>query len=166
MNWNALKLLILDVDGVLTDGAVIIAEDGTGPKVFAVHDGCALKQWQEAGHEVAIISGRSSRAVERRAEELGISFVRQGCGEKLSVYESALESLGVNDGAVCYVGDDVPDLGPMGRCACPVAVANARPVVKQRSRYVTRRSGGGGAVAEVVELVLRKQGLWAVNSGL
>jgi len=157
MNLDAINLLVLDVDGVLTDGAIVMSESGSLIKAFDAQDGYALKLWQRAGHEVAIISGRETPVVAQRAAELGIKAVRQSCSDKLAVYERLLETLGSNDAAVCYVGDDLPDLPPMRRCAFPVAVANAVPGVKQVAQYVTRRCGGTGAVAETIERILRKQ---------
>ena len=161
MDFDAINLLVLDVDGVLTDGSIVMGESGPVTKVFGTHDGYALKLWGRVGHKIAIISGRTSPAVERRAAELGIEAVRQGCEDKLATYDRLLEAAGATDAAVCYVGDDVPDLPPMRRCAFPVAVANAVPAVKQTAQYVTRLPGGTGAVAEVIELILRKQRRWS-----
>lgn len=152
---------MLDVDGVLTSGQVGFDGQGSGGRWFAVQDGCGLKLWRLAGRQAAIISGRKSQAVVQRAAELGIKVVMQGVDDKLAAYRQVLEQMGADDDRVCYVGDDLPDLGPMGACAFPVAVYNAVPAVKRRAQYVTSRPGGGGAVAEVVELILRKQGKWA-----
>lgn len=163
VDFDALNLLILDVDGVLADGSIVLSESGSLTKAFGVHDGYAVKLWRRLGYEVAIISGRASPVVERRAAELGIEAVRQGCEDKLAAYDQLLETRGVADAAVCYVGDDMPDLPPMRRCAFPVAVANAVPCVKQVAQYVTRLPGGGGAVAETIELILRKQRRWSVE---
>ena len=160
MDLDAVNLLVLDVDGVLTDGTIVMSESGALIKAFDVHDGYTLRLWRRAGHEVAIISGRDSTVVARRAAELGIETVRQGCGDKLATYENVLEALDSTDEAVCYMGDDAPDLLPMRRCAFPVAVANAVPSVKQVAQYVTRTPGGAGAVAETIEVILRKQRRW------
>ncbi len=154
------NLLILDVDGVLTDGGLSTTPgDGWG-KRFYVQDGCAIKLWQRFGGTVAILSGRSEACVAKRAEELGITHVRTGVGDKLPAYESILAAAKCDDGVTGYVGDDLPDLGPMGRAGFPIAVANAHPAVKRSSMYVTRRRGGDGAVAEVVELLLRRKRRW------
>lgn len=161
MDFAPIDLLILDVDGVLTSGQVTFGKEGHAERTFDVHDGCCLKLWHGCGRRSAILSGRRSGAVERRAEELGIGTVIQAVGDKLSAYQDILTGLGLGDEGVCYVGDDLPDLAPMGRCAFPVAVRNAVPAVKQAARYVTRRSGGEGAVAEVIELILRKQRRWS-----
>ena len=161
MDSALINLLILDVDGVLTDGRVTAGGDGKWAKGFYVQDGCAIKLWQRCGGRVALLSGRSEEVVERRATELGIELVRTGVEDKSSVYSALVASVGCGDAAVAYVGDDLPDVGPMSRAGFPVAVANAHPAVKRVSMYVTRRRGGCGAVAEVVELLLRKQQRWS-----
>lgn len=161
MDFSAIQLLILDVDGVLTDGRIVTAEHGESEKHFHVHDGCAIKLWRQAGGKVAIVSGRAGRAVEIRAAELEIAPVVTGARDKLAGYENVLASVKLVDAVTAYVGDDLPDLSPMARCAFPVAVANAQPAVKRAARYVTRRAGGSGAVAEVIELLLRKSGRWS-----
>lgn len=160
MDFAPLNVLLLDVDGVLTDGRVTLSPDGETQKTFHVHDGSAIRVWQRATHRVAILSGRRSPAVDRRARELGIEVVRQGVQDKEAAYDEVLRELHAADRNVCYVGDDGPDLGPMRRCGFPVAVADAIGPVKRAARYVTARPGGAGAVAEVVELLLRKQHLW------
>ena len=155
------KLLILDVDGVLTDGRLPYAGGGNEVKVFDVQDGLAIKLWQAAGGTAAIISGRQSPAVEARAKDLGIEFVRQGVADKRPAYEAAGQAAGVSDAETAVIGDDLPDLPMMRRCAYPVAVANATPMVKRAARYVTRRTGGAGAVAEAIERLLRLDGKWS-----
>ena len=157
MDVTSIKLLILDVDGVLTDGRIVTDPGGDPRKSFHVQDGYAIKIWQRCGGEAAILSGRADRVVTQRAAELGIEWVHVGALDKLQAYESILAEAGCTDSNVAYVGDDLPDLGPMARCAFPIAVANAVPAVKRASVYVTRVSGGLGAIAEVVELLLRKQ---------
>ncbi|UCE60926.1 MAG: HAD hydrolase family protein [Phycisphaerales bacterium] len=161
MNFASIDVLILDVDGVLTDGTIVTTADGDGARRFNVQDGCALKLWQRCGGKVAIISGRGGEAVTRRADELGIDWVHTGISEKLPVYEAILAEAGCTDEAVAYLGDDLPDLPPLARAGFPVAVADAVPVVKRASSYVTRRRGGCGAVAEVIELLLRKKKRWS-----
>lgn len=161
MNWASLKLLVLDVDGVLTDGRIHSSTDGAWEKAFYVQDGCAVKMWARAGGTSAIVTGRSDAAIHRRAEELGIEHLRTGAGEKVAALHDILLATETTADAVVYVGDDLPDLGPMKVAAFPVAVANAHPAVKRAAGYVTRRLGGAGAVAEVVEFLLRKQGRWA-----
>ncbi|MHC4697568.1 MAG: KdsC family phosphatase [Planctomycetota bacterium] len=161
MNLDSIELLILDVDGVLTNGHIITGPDGDGTKRFHVQDGYAVKLWQRCGGSVALLSGRGGEAVTRRAKELGIERVHTGVTDKLAAYEEILASAGSRDEAVGYVGDDVPDLAPMARAGFAVAVADAVPAVKRVADYVTRRGGGRGAVAEVVELLLRKQKRWS-----
>jgi len=167
MGENVIELLILDVDGVLTDGSVLMTGDGDSPdravtlaKAFYVQDGCAVKLWQRCGGSVALLSGRKEAAVARRAAELGIIEVRTGIADKLGGYETILASAGCSDAVVAYVGDDLPDLRPMARCGTPIAVANAAPAVKRAAAYVTRRRGGNGAVAEAVEWLLRSGNRW------
>lgn len=161
MNRASVELLILDVDGVLTDGHLTVAPDGEPAKAFCVQDGYAVKLWQRCGGKVAILSGRADQATTRRAKELAVEWVRTGVTDKLAAYQGIVDAAGCADAAVGYIGDDLPDLGPMSRCGFPVAVANAVPTVKCAACYVTRRRGGQGAVAEVVELLLRKQKRWA-----
>lgn len=156
----AIKLLILDVDGVLTTGSLSYDAAGDETKVFQVQDGAAIRLWQAAGGSVAIISGRRSSAVIARARDLGISCVEQGVADKLAAYRMVRDSHGLTDDETSVVGDDLLDLGPMQRCAYPIAVANAIAQVKRAARYVTRRRGGEGAVAEAVERLLRLNGAW------
>lgn len=161
MQMNAIKLLMLDVDGVLTDGRIVVGPSGESTKPFYVQDGCAIKLWQQCGAEIAIVSGRSSDAIHHRAVELGIKWVHTGVTSKQSAYEAIRTTSGCGNAEVAYVGDDLPDLEPMSHCGFPVAVANAVPAVKRAALYVTRRLGGEGAVGEVVELLLRKKKRWS-----
>jgi len=161
MDLASIGLLILDVDGVLTDGRVVQTPHGEGDKRFHVQDGCAVKLWQRCGGKVALISGRGGETVKRRAAELGIEWVHTGVADKLSAYEEVLASTGCSDAVVAYVGDDLPDVVVMERVGMPIAVADAVFAVKRIADYVTRRAGGCGAVAEVVELLLRKQRRWS-----
>jgi 3-deoxy-D-manno-octulosonate 8-phosphate phosphatase (KDO 8-P phosphatase) len=155
-NLARIKLLILDVDGVLTDGGLPYSATGNEIKVFNVQDGAAIRAWQAVGGLAAIISGRQSPAVDGRAKDLGIAYVHQSVAQKLPVYEALCRQLGVKDEEVCMIGDDLPDLGPMSRCGCPIAVANAVPLVKRAACHVTQRHGGDGAVAEAVRRLLRR----------
>lgn len=164
MNPKSIRLLILDVDGVLTDGSVTYGESGPVGKRFAVQDGCAIKIWLKTGRKVAIISGRKSHAVEHRARELGIRTILQGVSRKEESYLEVLKAFELKDSAAAFVGDDLPDIPPMVRCGFAVAVANAVPAVKKWSDFVTSRPGGRGAVAEVIELILRKQHSWSPNA--
>ena len=160
-----IRLLLVDVDGVLTDGRIYLQSlpDGTAVevKVFDAHDGAGLKLARLAGLRTGLITGRDSTAVTRRAREVGMDFVYQKRDEKLSAYLEILHRAGLRDPEVAYVGDDLPDLPVLARVGLAVAVANAVPEVKKAAHFVTRRSGGTCAVREVVELVLKAQGKWA-----
>lgn len=155
-----IELLIVDVDGVLTDGGIVYGTGGLEVKAFHVRDGSGLKLWRKAGKRSGVITGRSSPVVDIRAAELDVSFVVQGAAEKLAAYREMLTRAGVRPEAVCYVGDDLPDLPPLRRCGLAVAVADACAEVRAAAHYVTRARGGNGAVREVIELVLRCQGAW------
>lgn len=157
---RAVDLLVLDVDGVLTEGSIFYTEDGNEMKRFHVRDGSGLKIWAHLGKRAAIITGRQSKLVERRAAELGIAPVIQGASEKLPAYRRVLEQTGLTPDRVCAVGDDVPDLGVLANCGLAVAVADACPEARAAAHYVTRAAGGRGAVREVIELVLNAQGQW------
>ncbi len=160
MNLRAIEVLILDVDGVLTNGLVSAGTAERSRRLFHVHDGCTIKLWRRCGGKVAILSGRGGDDIMDRAKEIGIDRVMTNISNKLTAYEEVLTWSGCGDEAVGYVADDLPDLKPMARCGFPVAVANAVPTVKRAAQYVTRRRGGEGAVAEVVELLLRKRDQW------
>ncbi|MBX3394530.1 MAG: HAD hydrolase family protein [Phycisphaerae bacterium] len=155
-----IRLLLLDVDGVLTTGELPYLDAGNELKAFHVQDGTAIKLWKRCGGLVGIVSGRDTPAVTKRAKDLGIDAVYLGVADKLPAYEAMLSQCAVEEDSVCVVGDDWMDLGPMRRCGYPVAVANALPIVKRAARFVTRRSGGRGALAEVVERLLRLNGKW------
>lgn len=158
---DRIELLLLDVDGVLTDGGVVYADDAAEIKRFHVRDGSGLKFWREAGKRAAIVSGRSSPTVDRRATELGIAPVFQGRSDKLPAFEAILAATGLRPDQVCAVGDDLPDLPVMLRAGLAVAVADACPEVRAAAHYVTSTAGGRGAVREAVEWLMRAQGLWA-----
>jgi len=132
-------------------------------KRFHVQDGAAMKLAQQCELTLAVISGRSSPALQLRLKELGINCVRSGVENKLDALEQVLRECDCQRAEAAYIGDDLPDLAPMGRCGFPVAVANAVPSVKRIARYVTRRHGGHGAVAEVIEYLLRVQRWWQTD---
>lgn len=155
----AIDLLVVDVDGVLTDGSIVYADNGAELKTFHVRDGSGLKLWQKAGKQAAIITGRTSRVVEIRAAELGIAPVFQGVASKLAALRQLL-SIGWQPEQVCFVGDDLPDLPVMRQCGLAVAVADACAEAVADAHYMTRALGGRGAVREVIELILRCQGRW------
>lgn len=152
---RAVRLAIFDVDGVMTDGTLYIGAEGESFKAFNILDGHGMKMLQGAGIATAIISGRSSRAVERRAAELAVAHVVQGSADKVAAFEELRRGLGVDAAACSFMGDDLPDLPVMRLCGFAVAVANAVAEVKESAHYVTRAQGGQGAVREFCELVLR-----------
>jgi 3-deoxy-D-manno-octulosonate 8-phosphate phosphatase (KDO 8-P phosphatase) len=155
-----IAVLAVDVDGVLTDGGIVLGTGGLEVKQFHVRDGSALKYWRAAGRRAALISGRNSPVVEARARELGVDWVFQGAGDKLPALRRLLADAGVGAQAVCYVGDDLPDLPPMRHCGLAAAVADACPEVRACAHFVTRAPGGRGAVREVIELLMHCQGCW------
>jgi 3-deoxy-D-manno-octulosonate 8-phosphate phosphatase (KDO 8-P phosphatase) len=148
------RLLVLDVDGVLTDGRLHITARGEETKVFHVRDGSGLVAVQRAGITVAIISGRDSPAVTRRAEELGIVHVRQGVSDKRAALDALLQQLQLTEDALACVGDDTPDLPMLERATLAVAVADAHPTARAAAHWVTSAAGGHGAVREVCDLLL------------
>ena len=149
-----IRLVAFDVDGVFTDGRFYLSDDGVETKSFNTQDGFGIRQLLDAGIAVAVISGRSSAAVERRMQELGVAHVFQGCKDKITAFETLLAELNLQSANAAYVGDDLPDLPLLSRVAFPVAVANAVAQVKSACAYVTAAPGGFGAVREVCDLVL------------
>jgi 3-deoxy-D-manno-octulosonate 8-phosphate phosphatase (KDO 8-P phosphatase) len=154
------KLLLLDCDGVLTDGRITLGEGVGEQKSFYARDGHGLVLLHRAGLRSGIISGRNSRAVELRAQELGITFVRQGAFNKVEVFEDVMGAADVEESEVCFVGDDVVDIPLMRRAGLAAAVADATPETRAAAHYVTQLPGGFGAVREVCELILKAQGRW------
>jgi len=157
---NDIKLVILDVDGVMTDGRIVINDDGTEARNFDIKDGMGVVALKMLGIEVAIITSKKSGAVRRRAEELKIKRFYEGAKKKLIPYQEILEDMQISDVQVCYVGDDLVDLSMMNRVGMPVAVADGVAEVKQAACYITQAPGGHGAVREVAELILKQQGKW------
>ncbi len=160
-----IELLLLDVDGVMTDGKFLFVPMPDGSvveaKAFDSQDGSALGIARRSGIRLGIISGRGSPAVTRRAQELKFEFVYLGLGrKKIDAFSEIVAKTGLQLERICYIGDDVQDLPILRRVGFPVAVANACPEAKSSSAYVTSRSGGAGAIREVVELILRAQGRW------
>lgn len=155
-----LRLLIFDVDGVLTDGRIIYHDDGSEIKAFDVQDGHGIKLLQRAGIEVALITGRFCRAVEHRALGLGITKVYQGARDKLEAYAEILEETGLKDNEIGFLGDDLIDIPLLRRVGFAAVVPNAVSHVKPYAHYVTRAAGGHGACRELCELLLQVQGLW------
>jgi 3-deoxy-D-manno-octulosonate 8-phosphate phosphatase (KDO 8-P phosphatase) len=156
----AIELLVLDVDGVLTDGGLIVHSDGTESKRFHTLDGHGIRLWIRAGLKVALLSGRHSPPVAKRAAELGIQHVLENCHFKRPELEKLLESLQLKPEQAAFVGDDLPDMPAMQFVGFGVAVANAVEEVKSVAKYVTVRPGGSGAVREVIEYILKGAGRW------
>jgi 3-deoxy-D-manno-octulosonate 8-phosphate phosphatase (KDO 8-P phosphatase) len=148
-------LLVLDVDGVLTDGRLYFTARGEEMKVFHVRDGAGIVQLLKAGVQIAVISGRNSPAVERRMNELGVTWIKQGVENKLAALHELMGALSIGPQAVACVGDDTPDLSLLENARLGVAVADAHPDLKAVAHYVTRNVGGQGAVREVCDLILR-----------
>jgi 3-deoxy-D-manno-octulosonate 8-phosphate phosphatase (KDO 8-P phosphatase) len=163
-----IRVLLMDVDGVLTDGHIwlLSRRDGTASEIkgFSAYDGAGLKLARAAGLRTGLITGRESTAVAQRARECEIEFVYQHRSTKLGSYEEILQITGADPSEVAYVGDDLPDIQILERVGLAVAVANAAPEVKRAAHFVTKRSGGEGAVREVIELIVKAQGKWAEAS--
>ena len=149
-NLEDIKLLAMDVDGVLTDGTIVVNADGSETKFFSVLDGHGIRLWQRAGLTTALISGRASAPTKHRACRLEISYVFEDCHYKLPVLEKLLDEIGLSPENAAYIGDDLPDLPLIRYVGFGVAVANAVDEVKQYADYITTRPGGKGAVREVI----------------
>jgi 3-deoxy-D-manno-octulosonate 8-phosphate phosphatase (KDO 8-P phosphatase) len=148
------------VDGVLTDGSITYADDGVELKTFHVRDGSGLKLWHLAGKQTAVVSGRTSQAVEVRMAELGVGRVIQGAADKRSAWRQLAAETGLRPEQIGCVGDDVPDLPVLLQCGLAIAVADACAEVRAAAHYVTQAAGGRGAVREAIEMILRCQGRW------
>jgi 3-deoxy-D-manno-octulosonate 8-phosphate phosphatase (KDO 8-P phosphatase) len=156
----AIKLIIFDVDGVLTDGQIVIDERGVESKHFHVRDGFAIKAAMAMGLRVGVLSGRTSRATALRVEELGVDLCLQGAADKAVGFETVCQKAGVLAEEAAYVGDDLIDLPALMRCGYPIAVADAVSQVRALARYVTQAPGGRAAAREVIEHILSAQGRW------
>jgi len=160
-DWaTRIKLLILDVDGVMTDGRIIMDERGEEIKCFHVRDGYGVRRLLDAGIDVVIITGRKSKAVEYRAKELGIQEIYQGVKEKASLCREVIERKNLIKDQVCCMGDDLPDLFMFSQAGISIAVADAAAEVRNAASHVTQRKGGNGAVREICELILKAQQKW------
>lgn len=155
-----IRLVLFDVDGVLTDGRLILGDDGQEYKAFNTHDGHGIKMLQRTGIAVGIITGRSSRVVEHRMKNLGVTHVYQGQAEKLPAYRELLARLKLNPEQSAFVGDDVMDLPIMLHAGFAVAVQNAHPLVKRHAHWITPSGGGRGAAREVCELIMHAHGTY------
>lgn len=157
---ETVRMLALDVDGVLTDGRIIINDQGFESKNFDVRDGHGLKMLMHYGIVIILITGRRSLVVEHRAKDLGISEVYQGIWNKVEIFEEVMKKLNLHPGQTAFVGDDIVDIPAMRRAGLAVAVNNAVKETKEVAHYVTKASGGRGAVREVCELILKARGFW------
>ena len=155
-----IKLLLMDCDGVLTDGRVWLFENGEEQKGFHTRDGLGIELLHRAGLRSGIISGRTSAAVQKRAQGLGMSFVIQGCEDKQKAFTEILDHALVDTLEVAFIGDDLNDIPLMRQSGLGVAVADAAPETREHAHYITSAAGGFGAVREVVELILKAQGRW------
>jgi 3-deoxy-D-manno-octulosonate 8-phosphate phosphatase (KDO 8-P phosphatase) len=158
---SKISLVLMDVDGVLTDGRILMYSDGTEGRAFCIQDGHGIRMGQRGGLMFGILSGRESRVVTDRAEELYITEVHQGLFDKIQRYEEILERFQIPSEAVCYIGDDLVDVPVMRRVGLAVAPADAEDGAKDAAHWVTRRRGGEGAVRDLVDLILRAKGKWA-----
>jgi YrbI family 3-deoxy-D-manno-octulosonate 8-phosphate phosphatase len=157
---HPLKLLVSDVDGVLTDGRLYYDASGGEAKAFHIRDGLGIKLWQKAGHRFAIVTARKSRIVTARAAELGVEIVRQGCEDKSSAVREIIAELGMEPREASYIGDDLPDLAAIRHVGLGIAVADACDEVRQAAGYITQCTGGAGAVRELIEMILKSQDKW------
>jgi 3-deoxy-D-manno-octulosonate 8-phosphate phosphatase (KDO 8-P phosphatase) len=157
--FQAIRLLCLDVDGVLTPGDVTHSPGGE-PKRFHVRDGTALNRWHRAGHRSALVSGRRSPQLAIRAEETGIAWVIEGCHDKRAAVERLTHEAGLTASQVCFMGDDLIDVEAMRWCGLAVAVADGCVETRAVAQYITAQPGGQAAVRETIERILRCQGLW------
>ncbi|MEE9515728.1 MAG: HAD-IIIA family hydrolase [Candidatus Adiutricales bacterium] len=155
-----IKMVLFDVDGVLTDGRIVIDDNGMESKFFDVRDGTGIKWLVRANYKVAFLTGRSSRVVEHRARELGVDKIYQGLKVKIEAYEELLAEFGLSDREAAYIGDDLIDLPILRRVGLAMAPADARPEVKSAVHYVCRHPSGRGAAREISELIIRNQGRW------
>jgi len=157
---SRVRLLVLDVDGVLTDGGLFVSASGEEAKRFHVHDGLALVAARRAGLQIAVLSSRASAAVTRRMAELGVSEVHQGVADKAGALDALRERLGLAVAEVAMMGDDLQDLPAMARAGLALAPANAAAEVRRAAHWVARRRGGDGAVREAVEMLLKARRAW------
>lgn len=162
---TTIKLLLFDVDGVLTDGSVIVHGDGTESKQFNIRDGAGIVWAQRAGLSIGLLSARLAEATAVRAAQLGISIVTQGTADKLAGYDQILKDAGLTDEQVGYMGDDLQDLPVLRRAGFSAAPADAAPEVLAAVQWVSASGGGRGAVRECIEHVLRAQGIWRAAVG-
>jgi 3-deoxy-D-manno-octulosonate 8-phosphate phosphatase (KDO 8-P phosphatase) len=154
--FKNIKLIAFDVDGVFTDGRIYISDAGVESKAFHTQDGHGIRQILEVGIKVAIISGRKSQAVSMRMEELSIEDVYLGCKNKEATFQALLKKYSIRAMESAFVGDDIPDVKILKVVGLPIAVANARSEVKKIAKYITKNTGGSGAIREITDLLLKQ----------
>ena len=157
---KAIRLILSDVDGVLTDGMITIDNAGVESKSFYVRDGHGIKLWRKAGFEFGLLTSRNSQVVKMRAQELGIPWVRQGFADKLPIAREMMAEIGVQPEEVCYIGDDLPDIPVMSKVGLSVTVSDGAPEVKRIAKWIMESPGGRGAVRELIERLLQAKGRW------
>jgi YrbI family 3-deoxy-D-manno-octulosonate 8-phosphate phosphatase len=157
---TAIRLILSDVDGVLTDGRLIYDNQGIEAKQFHIRDGQGIRLWQQNGLAFGIVTARSSQVVKLRAEELDIAILRQGAKDKLAAVREIATEHQLSLEQVCYIGDDLPDLAPIQNVGLGVAVADAAEEVRRAAGYVTSQPGGQGAIREIIELILKNTNRW------
>jgi 3-deoxy-D-manno-octulosonate 8-phosphate phosphatase (KDO 8-P phosphatase) len=157
----SIRLLVLDVDGVLTDGGILLSDSGEEFKRFHVRDGFGMRLWQRLGRQIAVITGRSGLALRHRLNELGVEHLINGSTDKGADFERLCRSLGVAPEATAMLGDDLPDLPILRRCGYAMAVRDAAPEVLAIAAYTTAKPGGQGAVRDAIEHLLSRDGAWA-----
>jgi 3-deoxy-D-manno-octulosonate 8-phosphate phosphatase (KDO 8-P phosphatase) len=155
-----IKLLIFDVDGVLTDGSIMLDNTGNEYKSFHVRDGYGIKMLLHAGVRVAIVTGRKSEVVERRARELGVTEVYQNCHNKILIYKKLIKKYSLSNKEIAYMGDDIVDAPIMARAGFPITVADADKEIKKYALMTTKNRGGKGAAREVTDFIIKAKGLW------
>jgi 3-deoxy-D-manno-octulosonate 8-phosphate phosphatase (KDO 8-P phosphatase) len=160
IDLKKISMLVLDVDGVLTAGSLVLHDDGTESKFFNALDGHGLKMWRRAGFKVAFLSGRSSEPTNRRAEQLEVDYCLTDCYDKLPKLKEIMDKEKLSAENIAYIGDDLPDLPVVSFVGFGVAVANATQEVKEYADYITEKSGGSGAVREVIEYILKAVEKW------
>ena len=154
--FKNIKLIAFDVDGVFTDGRIYISDAGVESKAFHTQDGHGIRQILEAGINVAVISGRKSHAVSMRMKELSIEDVYLGCKNKEATFQALLKKYSIRAMESAFVGDDIPDVKILKVVGLPIAVANARSEVKEIAKYITKNTGGSGAIREITDLLLKQ----------
>lgn len=157
---RSVLMILADVDGVLTDGGIVFDNQGIESKKFHVRDGLGVKLWRRAGYQFGILTARSSHVVKLRAAEMGVEIVRQGFEDKLPAAQELIEQQGLQPEQVCYIGDDLTDLPVIRHVGFGVAVSNAVEEVREAADFVTKAPGGGGAVRELVEALLKADNRW------